>query len=167
MSLEAAVTIIADNMEKEAEDLKGKEETRYFCMSLKSFARELRTAVKASEGSSLGFGPMNPMAALLTGVGPQTSENNPLIKAAREEFRNKKRKTEAEEGLAANMIELVEAGTDNSTPTFVEFPNEAPVGAKTEIAGKVYELKEDRKLHFSLEETQKYHKTQETKQKNG
>lgn len=127
MSLSEAVISVADEMEKTASDPTCPEVVlRAF---LRSFARELRTAVKASGGSS-------PF--------PSPVDHQRAIDQCRAEFRGKKEKQE--EASDGRMVEVV-GGPYNLT--YVNIDSSMPLDAKTKLDEvSIYALREDNKLHF-------------------
>src|SRR3984957_8599296 len=118
--------------------------------TLRSFARELRTAIKAS-GTDNGVA--------VSGIIAPQFQHEQMIEKAREEFRGKnKDKLQAEEGLAERMVEMI-VGPD-APATLVGIPGDMPVGAKTMIGDRVFVLKEEmvgnqkaQRLHYSEVDT--------------
>ena len=150
MSLADAVLAIADDMVEQA----GKEgdDVDLASVCLRMYARQLRIAVKASAGQ--------PQQAMTVPnfYGPQTSENNPHIAAARAEFR--KQKEEARVREAGGLVRLVGApGTDDKVETMIPVDEPLKVGAMPVIDGKVWLYQHDGKLHYQAEETEKYLKS--------
>lgn len=160
MALADAVLAVAEAMEDDAAHTEGDYTVKAFRSVLRSFARELRTAVKASEGTA----PATPAPA------PQLMHRE-LIEKARAEFAGKIRKipggartrdnlvgmganpaaqavnrkfgNEKEGEVAPRAVAVAVAGTG----VLVDVPGDMPVGARTEIVGKVHELRVDGKLH--------------------
>lgn len=146
MSLEDAVLDIADGMEAEAADLAGTAGAEYCCMTLRSYARQIRRCVKAVEGVTPPS-QQQPSPFLL----PET-QNRDMIERAKAEFRGKHRRGEAEEGVGGMVAEVCGGKAHGD---MVEVDLAMPYGAKTELLGDVYVWGEDRKWHFSEEETTK------------
>lgn len=152
MSLADAVTEIADQMEEEAADVKNEgPHGSFLCNSLRGWARQLRTALKASEGAA-----------------PPAPVQNPLLPAplqhfaAIEEERRKIREARRKEAVSGDLEGAFEeklvaiAGTDkeDGVETMIRIPNNMPVGARCPIEGKWFKLKEDNKLHYDEASTQ-------------
>lgn len=157
MTLAEAVLELADEMEREAADLKDAEPTGYMVMTLKGYAKQLRIAAKVATPP--------PAPAIVPSLSPAV-QHAAAIEAARAEFKGKvnqipngslDRAAALEEGFDGKLTELVGCPDDpnDGTPTMIQFPPDAPVGAKTALPSGVYVLQEDRKLHFSAEETAK------------
>lgn len=136
MSLSDAVLAIADAMEEEAKD----GECHISPRTIRSFARELRTAVKASAGSQL----VNLALADSAGIGSHQA----FIDAERAKIRDAKAKAGAEERNAEQMVECRGGGADG---TLAEIASEMPVGAKCLVAGQVYKLCNDDGLYLEAE----------------
>lgn len=81
--------------------------------------------------------------------GPQTSENNPLVAAARAEFRKKAREPLPEAG---RLVPLLVPGKDAE---YVELPEVPPPGSMPVIDGRVWRADDEGKLHLAEEETKK------------
>jgi hypothetical protein len=171
MALPEAVLAIAVKMKEEAtKDLgKGKDvERRAIVLQtrLESFASELETAVKAAEGLAAPQQPYHP-GQLLTPQMQHVLE----IEKEKEEFRKKKKgdkespvitkaKADVEEQYLGEFRELVGGpqAKDDVEATFIPIDplDPPPAGAKTEINGTVYIMKDDQKFHYSEEETNKF-----------
>lgn len=143
MSLAEVILDIASDME--AEDAG----TGTYAL-LKSYARQLRRAVKAAEGVTPTSTPHPARDPTLDA--PRQDTLNKIIARKIEE---RGRMTEIAEGIVRGPTfrELVGGESDGTTGPLSP---EAPVGAKTVVGIEVYELKEDGKLHFSEVETQKW-----------
>ena len=126
MSLAEAITEIAGQMEDEA-----KQWDRDYQRVLNLFARMLRNVVKAVEGSPL----TSPAPAM-----PAELQHAVMIDKARAEFR--KGKQEEQESRLIQMIDGPLAGD------YIPVAPDMPIAAKTSIAGHVYQLQADSKLHF-------------------
>ena len=127
MSLASAVLEIADAMEKDVEGLADEgPHGKIVAMMVGNHARMLRMAVKAAEGDV----PKMP-----------NIENLARKRVAREEAD----RMMVREGSGFNTAELVGGGMDGD---LVEIDPKMPIGAKTAIAGRVWQLQSDRKLHL-------------------
>lgn len=147
MSLSEAVLTVVEAMEAEAGE-KWPCESGSFDVAvmrvaalqkaLKSYARELRVAVKASAGSAAppttGWGSL---------ISPQ-AQHAQMIDLAREEFRKHKQRGEAEEGMDGKMV-MARGGPCDGT--MVNVPNDVTPKMRSIIAGGVYEYGEDNLLH--------------------
>ena len=140
MSLAEAVLTIAEEMDKESRLVREVDIYRQLLdISLKSFAQQLRIAVRAS-GSD---------ARIIPELLPET-QHALMIGEAREEFRKAKDSVAGEETSATMMVEM-EGGLGHDS--LVAIDASMPVGAKTLIANQVYVLQADHKLHLLREES--------------
>jgi hypothetical protein len=146
VALSDAVLAIVEDMEKTVQTVPVSPE-KVWEIIIRSWTQQLRIAIKASAGSEKNLG-------LGTLLNPQ-AQHQAMIEKAREEFRGSKKRTEAEEGLGMVMTELVGFPVMDGVPTSIAIPPDTPFGAKTSINGMVFVYGEDRKLHFSREETEK------------
>lgn len=138
MALADAVILVAEQMEEEAKDLEGAGDaagTSYARMTLKGFARQLRTAVKSAEGQQQAQ--PRQMSA-----GEYEAK---LMEAARQEAREAKRHARMAEEVTSNSVLCVGGPMDE---TYVPMESGMPVGARTRVGGAVYRLKEDGCLHL-------------------
>lgn len=138
MSLLDALAEIVEDMEKDSQDdlLKNN-----FCgQVLKSYAKQIKRAIKASENSQ------KPIQV------PNWEQE------AKEEFRKKfgKDKVNFEEEFTGQQVEIVDGplGSNDSVPNLWTVPAGGKKGSKAVLDNKyVYRLGEDNKLHFLEEET--------------
>ncbi len=142
MSLREAVLAIADEME-ECSKSPEPDVTGAWRDRMMSYVKQLRLSLKASEGE-------HRLTTIL-------SSHDPVLEAVANREKERKLKQEMEYANRADasgpkMIEIVEEGTDT---TLVDMPGDMPIGARTLIAGKVYQLKDDNKLHYDSEQTEK------------
>jgi hypothetical protein len=129
MSLVSVIEEIAADMEHDAAPDHGGD-------ALRSYAKQLRRAVKAAEGASPPPAPF---------ILPETQHRNEIEKA-KMEFRAKK--TTAEESCPMSIV--CEGGPHDET--YVTVPTDMPDGAHTELTGSVYTRRGDR-LVFDVVET--------------
>ena len=99
---------------------------------LLSVARELRTVLKVAVPT------VGPEGMLL----PYKGNNRNKEEGMEAQF---KKQSQREEFSGETMLELAGGPMNGDS---VQVPLSMPVGARTSIAGAVYELKEDRRLHF-------------------
>jgi hypothetical protein len=144
MSLRDAITEIISQMEEDLKEVA--DSTTFPGISLKGHIRQLKSALKASEGE--------PAPAPKIVVPPEVAHRIG-IEEARKEFRGKSKRLPNEDAPAALLIaeEMLEpsmaemmGGPGNGT--FAPIPPEMPVGASTKVAGAIYKLEGDRKLHY-------------------
>lgn len=129
MSWADAVVDIAERMEKAGDSYDG-DNGGELALSLGHFARELRITVKAAGGSS-----------------PFQVGDKPFLmgKAKEDEFQVKiKEQAQKEEAIGEVMSELIGGPLEGDS---ILRPAGMPFGAKTNIAGSIYELKDDFRLH--------------------
>lgn len=134
MSLATVIAEIATDMEKEAED--GVDGARI----LKLFARQLRIALKASEGQS------QVMPVMLSPEAQHRQE----IEKAKGEFRkgeNVNKASNLEEGFDGIMTEVVQEADNEEPPMFLARSPQMPVGASMSGPEGVYTLGPDFKLY--------------------
>jgi hypothetical protein len=135
MSLKDAIIMVAESME---EDAKSSELKTGLGLILKSYARELRTAVKADEREVKDSLPIAFDASQAGAL------HRIQIEKAKEEFRSKKEKQLEKESTV--MMEIV--GLEEEEGTIVQMPAEMPVGARTNLNGNIFVKGEDNKLHY-------------------
>ena len=153
MSLAEAVTMIVEEMEKDSQAIPGRDSDP----RLNAYAKQLRIALRCDAGRPQQTAPMFPPGFQPTG-GPQTSENNPYIAAAREEFRKKKLEERRQEALGplrepGGLVQLVGVPGSDGISTSVEVNEALAPGATPIIDGKVFRYEEDGKLHYAAQET--------------
>ncbi len=139
MSLQQAISDIADRIDSDVENLTLDNIT---IVLLKGLSRELRTAVKASEGS-------NPL------MQQSFMTNEMMIEKEREKIRREKAE-KGDEGPSERMVEMITPDSED-VPILVAIDGKMPQGARTVIGKSVYILGTDSKLHFSREETETFH----------
>ncbi len=157
MSLRDVIGEIADDMEKWAD---GDDIPQTITNEIRSYAKQLRRALKASEGEVQQQTQSSPFLV------PQVQHDH-FIAKAREEFRKQKgegqggihpamdRKAEFEEAQDGIMVQTSNGPVDGD---WVSVDPQMPVGAKRVLAGGVYVLKQEGKqtfLEYSEEETLK------------
>lgn len=168
MSLRDAVEDIAKQLDELAAEYEKDCETypassdyaRRTKRELLGMARQLRTAVKASEGERPPLSVVNLPNGGVSIMGTQGStmvpDHRSLIDKAREEIRREKAASgelhEAEESLAPGFTTLV-GGSCNGD--MVPRPEGMPVGAHSQFGGmgEVYTLMEDGQLHYNEQQT--------------
>jgi len=135
MSLHDAIQAIVEDMEEVAGSPPHSNES----LQLRSYARMLRIALKAATaGSMMG---VNAQPVILPAYPDPITQHATEIEKARAEFRNKKKPNEDTD----RMVLLVGGSGDGA---LLPFPEAAPVGARTEVSGDVYELWSDGSLHY-------------------
>lgn len=143
MSLAQAVLSIAEEMDKLVEG-----DSPLLSIHLKSFARELKTAVIAADTEG-------------TVSRPSVMPSDVALEKAR--LAKKKQRVEQEELLATPLVRMEGGGMDG---TLIPLTNKAPVGCKVPGEnGEVYVLRGDRVLVYSEEETTKYRQALEEARK--
>lgn len=137
MSLSEAVLSVADEMEKLANDRSEVMSETILRSFMRSFAREIRTAVKAS-GNDNQKGQQNLISPQLQHV--------KMIEEARKEFRKDgaKRLTDFEERTDPKFVQVVGGSSDG---VLVPVDPTMPINARTCVGGEVYELRDDGMLH--------------------
>ena len=102
---------------------------------VRSYARELRTAVKASEGTA--------NSNLLTGYALADSSNagshRQFIEEAKKQLRAEKEKT----GVQEKSEQMVECRGGSADETLAPVATDMPVGARCQVAGCWYTLRQD------------------------
>ena len=130
---------IAEEMAKESEDLKDRPEEAFIV--LRSYSRQLKVACKAA-GDDPPQSSSNPLSMFLS---PQ-SQHRAEIDKYREEFRKNKNgganEIAIEENFSGGDLAEIRGGPVNSDeiPTYQRVDPSMPVGARTDIAGSVYQL---------------------------
>lgn len=126
MALADAIALIADQMDEESQE--HKTANNLICAGmLRSYARQLRTAVKAAEGGNTA--PATPQ------VVPELQHFQEIEKA-KAELREQRKRAKMEEAHD-NYATCVGGKADGVQAPIADMP----VGAKTIIDGDVYELK--------------------------
>ena len=150
MSLADSVLEVAGMMEGDVASLQKESQGRLVPSStVAAYAKMLRVAVKAAEGSG------GPSLPVLTPAMQHLVE----IEKAKAEFRKGRadgalkggEKADAEE---KNLGRLVGCIGGKSDADFVDVDSGMPCGAKMMVAGEVYILGEDGWLHFSQSDTE-------------
>lgn len=149
--LSDAVLEIAAEMETEAtaerdSNLTAEQLLLAFRIFFRSYARSLRTAVKASEGTVIAGQSMTKEGQQLF-PSPE-AQHAFMIEQAKQEFRRARQRGEGQE--EAEPIMRVVADGPCSGDSYPTSPS-MPVGAKMEVAGLIYCLKPDNKLHHVRE----------------
>ena len=140
MGLQDAVQEIVARMEARG-DKYAKEGHEILSLTIGSFVDQLKTALKASEGtSSASSFPINDDLSA-------TAFHHRMVEQARLEMKKSKSEQEVnkEESYGDSMRECV-GGPANGDMVVVD-PT-MPVGANMYVLGKVYQLREDGKLHY-------------------
>lgn len=166
--LAEAVAMIAEEMEREAQDLKevGDAGSAFCAMTLKGFARQLRVALKSGEGP--GTVQMQPQSGPGPLIIPSHSADlgnlllhpagitDPRVAEAlkQDQLARQRRRAQTQEGLEPVQRELI-GGPGDDVYTLAPVDALMPTGAKVHVNGKVYVLREDGKLHFDADETTK------------
>lgn len=135
MSLSEAVLEITEEMIREADDLKGQNELIW--MALRNWAKQLKVAVRASEGTALSAEMKYDEQGRGTVFLHPDAQHFQMIERARKELREQKRASEAQEGDETRMAVCEGGPADGET---VPLSAGMPAGAKTMIDGKVYVL---------------------------
>ncbi len=151
MALAEAVLLVAQAMEEEGSDPNNGEA---FNKVLKGFARELRTAIKASESN-------------------QSVDGFPRNKQARKEYLNElNRQVMAEESPLLNqeMVELVGSPSLGEGQTLHPFSTNAPLGSFVPIASEVFQYRQEvddsrPRLYYHEGQTKRWQEHLEQQQK--
>lgn len=151
MGLAESITDLCDELEEVAQRIEKGDEDNLSHLAIRTYIRQMRRLVKQSKedqvnhaliGSHTGMiGPMSPFN--------QTPSAATIAKAEQQKVKSH---IAAEEGIGASMT-ILEGGNAHGDYAPVEG---MPMGAKTIVGGQVYVLKNDGKLHYSKEETDKY-----------
>lgn len=116
------------------------------------FARELRTAVKASGGDRPA--PRQTPGGLLIPGAVREENLDPAVKEALERDREaRQRRSALEERSTERQVELVGGPAAEGGMTMAPINPEMPVGGFSRVGDAVYQLRKDGKLHYSNEET--------------
>ncbi|MDE2095728.1 MAG: hypothetical protein KGL39_00595 [Patescibacteria group bacterium] len=149
MSLAGAINDIANGIDEDVQTLVQDDEVNLpvLVKQLRGYAKQLRFAVKASEGVS-------PLPLVSQPEVPAFINHRLQIEKAKEEFRKDpsqiKRITDLEESIEPRLLELV-GGASNGDHATV--PGNMPIGARTQVNGQVYKLHKDGKGYFDEKET--------------
>src|SRR5258708_26954535 len=127
MSLQEAILLVADAMDKDSQD----KDIPQAVLSayMRAYARELRTAVASAKQERGVESATNFMV-------PE-HQHRIMIDKAREEFRREKEKGEVQERHSSRMVEV---GSGEFAGNMIEVGSTMPVGAKCHVNNKVYEL---------------------------
>ena len=129
MSLNEVMLEIAEEMIKEADDLKSQNE--FFWMTLRNYAKQIKVAVRACEGQSVIALSDDRSHVFLH----PDAQHFQMIERARRELRDQKRAAEGLESMEPRFIVCKGGPADGDT---VSIPPDMPVGAHTMIDGGVY-----------------------------
>ena len=141
MSLKDAIEEIANQMEEDLPEIgRGGDLPPAL---VKGYVRQLRSAIKAAGNQPANSGFINPMA-LGTGEGQHAI----AIEAAKAEFRAKKEENLSRVEEKAPEMRLCCGGLAEGE--MAPLDPSMPVGARTEIQGAVYELRQDGRLYAIL-----------------
>ncbi len=135
MSLADAVLAVATEMETEAEKCVHTEDA---CL-MRSFAKQLRLAVKASQGN------FSPQTTVLP---------SQVMEDRAKQIRLRDQRIQAEQEEASRELMVLHGGKSDATMTPVQ--RNMPIGAKIIRDGEVYVLGEDGRLCFSQEDTYRF-----------
>lgn len=145
MALADAILEIAAAMAEEAKDV-GEPERHsaeaHLVGTLRNYARQLRTAVKAAEGSAL---PAPAGGRMILTPGQDEAR---VMAEARLEAQENKRKAAKQEGMLPKMYQ-VEGGPCGGETAAMD--QSMPVGARTRLGGATYVLRADGLLHHEEE----------------
>lgn len=165
MSLQDVVLEIADEMERAGNALvaNADRDGALAGVGMKDYAKQLRRAVKASEGYRSPVSTPDEFqqtfrhkgSPLVDTSDPEVQKVKALIEA---ETKHTRKITNAEEGLSTDMLTFVGGPFDGE---LAPLDSSAPVGAKIPAGNAVYVLTPERRLEFSQEETDKYLKVRE------
>jgi hypothetical protein len=145
MSLAQVVLEIAEELELECKTC----ETNEAISLLTMYAKQLRRAVKASEGAEQikATSQIEAMAASIIPTPRQV-----LASTARADRDVAQKRAVAEEGMGVRMCVCVGGASEGD---MVPFDPNAPIGVRSVIGRQVYQLKEDGKMHFDESATSK------------
>lgn len=144
MSLHEAVNLIADSMEEEVEELaKSNEGSQFVCRLLKSYAKQLRIAVKAAGNPPQAFNPMMAGAVMLGGgLAGGMGNHRDFIEQAKGEFAGKRgpegKIDRDPEGEFDGQMIMCKGGPSDGV--HINVPPSMPQGAKTVSEKGVYVL---------------------------
>lgn len=156
MPLPDAILEIADDMDAEAEEILEEEgQSVERVRILRRYARSLRTAVKAAEGSEP---PKSASPVLFPGMLGALATGQDIAEIAKAREAERRRRAEeraAGAGLGPDgqSTALCEGGPADGSS--VMCPANVPKGSKTVVAGAVYVMGSDGVARFSKEETEK------------
>jgi hypothetical protein len=165
VALKDAVELIVEQMLEEAKDLEGTNDaaSSYTRSTLRGYARQLKTCLKAAEGTE------PPPQSMTTFAMPHLM--SPAVQAAAEvekfrgEFRKKRedRVKLEDDALGGDMIELLDyPGYDPTTPEYISTPSGGQVGQKILLPQGAFRLRRrDKKLVLVYDEIE----TQEAKKR--
>jgi hypothetical protein len=145
VSLSEAILEIADDMDGDASNTAS--DLVVLRNHMHSYARQLRRAVKAAEGSA------PPPAARPEPVYPPEVQTAIEVAKARKEFQKVGRPSVSGEEIAAGKLTEMIGGVNDKT--FVEIDPAMQTGQGRIIGGQVYELRADGKLHYHEQETER------------
>lgn len=135
MSLSEVILEIAEEMIREADDMKS---TNGFAwMALRGYAKQLKVAVKAAEGSKEITYPTDSIQGGGQLFLHPEAQHFQMIEQARKELREQKRKTDLQEGGEPRFVVCQGGPADGDT---VSVAPDMPTGARTMIDGGVYSL---------------------------
>ena len=150
MSLREAMSEVADQMDEFAADLKKVESgSSVVSNAVAGFVRQIRSALKAA-------GPEPAPASRIADPMGEAIRQRELMRleAAKAELANQVRLA-ADGYNSAEVVGGPMAGTD-ACPNILPIEPKTPVGAFLPLGNAVYELREDRKLHYHEGQTKRY-----------
>lgn len=176
MSLKEAVLAIADGIEEDAGAVLPNGEPALSPVveaTLRGYAKQLRIAVKASgDGPAPGAFMMQPdMSSMMQpDMSSAMFSHRAMIEKAKSEFAGKIKPIEGAGDVGHDqggqqfhdnmdrMFPVVggPVGGNDTVEAMAPLPSNAPVGCHTVLAGAVYTLQEDNRLHYDEDQTRRY-----------
>ncbi len=142
MSLAEAVAEIADQLEKDAAEIKSEMPT--IAVALRAYAQQLRIAIKASQGET--------QRVTRRDVGELPPE---ILLPLQQQAARGKREADMLTNVQSRMVMCVGGCSDGIV---APISSEAPIGCFAEVGGEAYQLVQENnslRLRFSAKETQK------------
>lgn len=167
MSLPDAILAIVEGMEEEAKEFAEDKDTKYIATTLRGYAKQLKVAVKASEGApALVNHPQQPDLSLINDPIYAMGQQRKIIEDMRAQIRLERNKTTAEEGTGEENRYLVGGAGDGDA---VRINSSMPANGTAHMpyGGEVYTRQADGNLHFNPEVTEKWRQQKQEKDKGG
>jgi hypothetical protein len=155
MGLAESITDLCDELEEVAQTIEKGDIDGLDAVSLRFYIRQMRRLIKQSKEDQVNHALIashTGMIGPMSGQVPSFNQTPSAAMIAKAEQQKVKSHIAAEEGIGASMT-ILDGGNAHGDYAPVEG---MPVGAKTIVGGQVYVLKNDGKLHYSKEETDKY-----------
>ena len=145
MSLASAVTMIADEMDRDVAGLASSfAEHETVILTLRNYANQLRLVVKASEPFE---GSPNPRLELQQTKDEESTKRLQVILDKQHQRRLEDIQQSIERDEHGPLMVFCEGGDNDQT--YVTIDSAMPIGAYTLIGGQRYRLRPDRKLEYA------------------